>query len=222
MSLQYYIHSTHLYSFLKALVKIFTCAFLDFSPNYHATKKILQFERVIIERHDSIIFYSLSLSLSIFNNRSFNDVQQKNRSLESAASHTNCSRSKRASTRSIAPLSNDEGSRRRLGGKSLLLEKRVCGAAGGGGCSVVYRWNRVARYGTPRSLARCRLPAGKAARYSPRYPLVLSAWFEERSFSSKSFAFDNSSIVLTQPLHLLVTKCVNLSFGLDPMLLVLT
>lgn len=59
------------------------------------------------------------------------------------------------------------------GRKSLLLEKRVCGAAGAAGCAVVYRRNRVARYGTPRSLAaRSRLPAGKAARYLLRYLLV--------------------------------------------------
>lgn len=43
--------------------------------------------------------------------------------------------------------------------KKSMLEKRVCGAAGAAGCVVVYRRNRVARYGTPRSLAarsRCR------------------------------------------------------------------
>jgi len=47
--------------------------------------------------------------------------------------------------------------------KKSMLEKRVCGAAGAAGCVVVYRRNRVARYGTPRSLAaRSRLlPAGR-------------------------------------------------------------
>lgn len=47
--------------------------------------------------------------------------------------------------------------------KKSTLEKRVCGAAGAVGCVVVYRRNRVARYGTPRSLAaRSRLlPAGR-------------------------------------------------------------
>lgn len=47
--------------------------------------------------------------------------------------------------------------------KKSTLEKRVCGAAGAAGCVVVYRRNRVARYGTPRSLAaRSRLlPAGR-------------------------------------------------------------
>lgn len=47
--------------------------------------------------------------------------------------------------------------------KKSTLEKRVCGAAGAAGCVVVYRQNRVARYGTPRSLAaRNRLlPAGR-------------------------------------------------------------
>lgn len=47
--------------------------------------------------------------------------------------------------------------------KKSTFEKRVCGAAGAAGCVVVYRRNRVARYGTPRSLAaRSRLlPAGR-------------------------------------------------------------
>lgn len=47
--------------------------------------------------------------------------------------------------------------------KVRTLEKRVCGAAGAAGCVVVYRQNRVACYGTPRSLAaRNRLlPAGR-------------------------------------------------------------
>lgn len=55
------------------------------------------------------------------------------------------------------------GRRTRRSVKKSTLEKRVCGAAGAAGCVVVYRRNRVARYGTPRSLAaRSRLlPAGR-------------------------------------------------------------
>jgi len=56
-----------------------------------------------------------------------------------------------------------DGQRTRRSVKKSTLEKRVCGAAGAAGCVVVYRRNRVARYGTPRSLAaRSRLlPAGR-------------------------------------------------------------
>lgn len=154
-------------------------------------------------------FFTLFLSpknlfsaIASFNRTIRQSVTSRDTSGRLRANSSRSKRSKRVSTRSIRVVSPPYRTARvRFGGqkagrKSLLLEKRVCGAAGGGGCSVVYRWNRVARYGTPRSLARCRLPAllpdclpaGKAARYSLWYPLVPPAWFEERSSSSKSFA----------------------------------
>lgn len=67
------------------------------------------------------------------------------------------------------------GERARRSVKKSTLEKRVCGAAGAAGCVVVYRRNRVARYGTPRSLAaRSRLlPAGRLHDTLFWYPLAV-------------------------------------------------